>query len=131
MPLYKGTLASSSRSVHIQSHLQRKQSYAKRVKRGREGERVDEATSVVYYITHNPHAYEVLVKEIREAFSNEEDITFAEVAKLKYLQAVINDTMRIHPSVPVGLPRIVPRGGRFIDGEFVPGGVSINFDVWG
>jgi cytochrome P450 len=86
-------------------------------------------TSVVYYITHNPHVYEALIKEIREAFSKEEDITFAEVAKLNYLKAVIDETMRIHPSVPVGLPRIVPKGGRFIDGEFVPGGVSINFQV--
>jgi cytochrome P450 len=83
-------------------------------------------TSIVYYITQNPHAYEALINEVREAFEKEEDITFAEVAKLKYLKAVIDETMRIHPSVPVGLPRIVPKGGRFIDGEFVPGGVSIN-----
>jgi cytochrome P450 len=86
-------------------------------------------TSIVYYITQNPHAYEALIREIREAFKKEEDITFAEVVKLKYLKAVIDETMRIHPSVPVGLPRIVPKGGRFIDGEFVPGGVSINFEV--
>lgn len=87
-------------------------------------------TSIVYYITHSPHAYNALTKEIREAFDKEEDITFSEVAKLKYLKAVMDETMRMHPSVPVGLPRIVPKGGRFIDGEFVPGGVSIDSGMW-
>lgn len=80
-------------------------------------------TSVVYYITHNPHSYKALVKEIRDAFPTEKSITISEVMKLKYLKAVIDEAMRVHPSVPVGLPRIVPKGGRFIDGQFVPGGV--------
>ncbi|KAJ6009297.1 hypothetical protein N7522_004313 [Penicillium canescens] len=82
--------------------------------------------SVVYYITHNTHSYTTLVQEIRDSFENENEITIATVMQLKYLRAVIDESMRVHPSVPVGLPRIVPKSGRFIDGHFVPGGTWVS-----
>lgn len=82
-------------------------------------------SSVIHYITQYPHAYKALVTEIQGAFKKESDITFAEVASLRYLKAVIDESMRIHPSVPEGLARVVPKGGRVIDGQFVPGGVGV------
>lgn len=45
------------------------------------------------------------------------------VANLKYLRAVIQEAMRVHPSIPVGLHQVVPRRGGAIDGQWVPGGV--------
>ena len=81
-------------------------------------------TSVTHYITQNRDSYEKLVHEIHTAFKSDEEITIASVSGLKYLKAVIDETMRLHPSVPVGLPRLVPKGGRFIDGYWVPEGVS-------
>lgn len=83
--------------------------------------------AVLYYSTHTPGVMEKLAKEVRSAFTGENEINIAESKKLVYLRAVIDETMRIHPAVPVGLPRIVPKGGRFIDGQFVPGGVSVSF----
>lgn len=83
-------------------------------------------SSIFYYLTHNPDSYQKLVHEIRSTFVREEDITFNAVGSLKYLKAVIQETFRIHPSVPVGLHRITPKAGTFIDGLWVPGGVNQN-----
>jgi cytochrome P450 len=80
-------------------------------------------SSVLYYLAHNPEVYQKLVSEIRSSYSSEEEITFNSVSGLGYLKAVIQETFRIHPSVPVGLHRITPKSGSYIDGNWVPGGV--------
>lgn len=83
-------------------------------------------TAILYYLTQNPDSYDKLAHEIRTAFQNDQEITIASVSRLKYLKAVIDETMRLHPSVPVGLPRLVPKGGRFIDGYWVPEGTWVS-----
>ncbi|KAJ6109657.1 hypothetical protein N7486_001892 [Penicillium sp. IBT 16267x] len=83
-------------------------------------------SSLFYYLTHNPHSYQKLVDEVRSTFSTEEEITFNAVGSLKYLKAVIQETFRIHPSVPVGLHRITPKSGGYIDGKWVPGGTWVS-----
>lgn len=40
--------------------------------------------------------------------------------KLPYLDAVVNEGLRCFPAIPMSLPRYVPRGGRTIDGYFIP-----------
>ena len=38
--------------------------------------------------------------------------------------AVINETFRIYPPIPIGMPRVTPPGGDTVAGRVVPGGVS-------
>ncbi|KAI1196654.1 cytochrome P450 3A13 [Nemania serpens] len=40
--------------------------------------------------------------------------------KLPYLDAVVLEGLRCFPAIPMSLPRYVPRGGRTIDGFFIP-----------
>ena len=51
-------------------------------------------------------------------------------ARLPYLNAVLEETMRIFPPSPVGPPRVSPPGGELVDGTFVPGGTYVSTDVW-
>ena len=89
------------------------------------GETTSSALSAaLYYITHNSAAYEKLVMEIRQSFKSESDITAASSARLPYLKATIRESFRVHPTIPVGLHRVTPAKGRFIDGNWVPGKVS-------
>jgi len=44
---------------------------------------------------------------------------------MPYLIAVTREAMRIHPSVQLCMPRIVPAGGATICGEFFPAGVTV------
>lgn len=81
-------------------------------------------SNILYYLTHNLEAYKKLVTEVRGAFEREEDINAVSSGSLPYLKATIRETFRIHPTIPVGLPRITPEKGKFIDGNWVPGGVG-------
>ncbi|KAE8354975.1 cytochrome P450 [Aspergillus coremiiformis] len=83
-------------------------------------------TAATYYLTHNPRCYERLVTEIRETFSTQEDITLVALNELKYLSAVIKETLRIHPAVAIGLHRLTPKQGKVIDGKWVPGGTWVS-----
>jgi len=67
---------------------------------------------------------ERLVNEIRTAFTSDQDITFSRAENLQYLNAVIEESLRIYPPIVVGLPRIVPEGGAYIAGCYVPENVS-------
>ncbi|KAF5864524.1 hypothetical protein ETB97_007356 [Aspergillus alliaceus] len=79
-----------------------------------------------FYLLTHPIAYKKLVTEIREAFQQESDITFLSIAKLRYLHAVLEESLRMYPPVSAILPRKVPMDGALINGQFVPGGTSVS-----
>lgn len=66
-----------------------------------------------------------LTQEIRDTFQNESDITIASTASLTYLNAVINEGLRLNPPVVIGVPRVVPEGGDTVCGNWLPSGVSL------
>jgi cytochrome P450 len=76
-----------------------------------------------YYLLANQDSYTKLTNEIRQSFSSLSEISFAKLAQLPYLDAVINETFRIRPPAPLGMPRCVPSGGSIISGHYIPGGV--------
>jgi cytochrome P450 len=81
--------------------------------------------ATLFYLVHNPKAMEKLVKEVREAFSDVEEIRSGPaLSKLHYLRACIDEAMRLSPSVGGVLPRQVLPGGIEIDGhQFAEGTV--------
>jgi cytochrome P450 len=81
-------------------------------------------SAVTFHLLKNPSAMQKLKTEIRTSFTTEDEITQISVNKLKYQLAVLDEALRIHAPTPGGFPRIVPDGGREIDGQWVPGGVS-------
>lgn len=83
------------------------------------------ATST-YLLIRYPETLKRLMAEVRSSFQSEADINVYSTMKLPYLEAVINETLRIHHPTPINLPRVVPPGGQLIDGQWIPGGVSIH-----
>lgn len=76
------------------------------------------------YLLKNSAAMETLVGEIRTSFASSSEITADRVGKLRYLNAVIEEGMRLCQPVPLGLPRKVPQGGATVSGHWLPGNVS-------
>lgn len=78
---------------------------------------------LTYLLVTNPAALQKLTEEVRGAFATQEDITYTDVSRLKYLVACINEGLRCFPSVANASTRWFPKGGCILNGAFVPGGV--------
>jgi hypothetical protein len=50
--------------------------------------------------------------------------TFEKAQSLPYLQAVVKESLRMHPATGYTMPRVVPPGGVVIAGRFFPEKVS-------
>lgn len=81
-------------------------------------------SGVTYFLLMNPDKLKKLIAEVRGAFQKESDITIVSASRLDYMLACLDESMRLYPPVPIGLPRIVPEGGRVICGRYVPEDVS-------
>lgn len=79
------------------------------------------------YLVKNPEIMAKVALEVREAFSAENHLTFNAISGLPYLNAVLNEGLRLCPPIPVMLPRLVPKGGDTVSGLWMPGGVSHNY----
>lgn len=80
-------------------------------------------TGTLYYVLTNPIVYAKLTQEIRSAFSTSVDILVDAVSRLTYLNAVIQEGMRVYPPGAVGISRFASPGGTEISGKVVPEGV--------
>lgn len=79
-----------------------------------------------FHLAHKPHLLARLTQEIRSTFDAEEDIrTGTELNSCEFLQACINETLRLAPSVSTTIPRTVLKGGIVIDQEFIPEGTMV------
>ncbi|KAL8704284.1 MAG: hypothetical protein Q9201_002538 [Fulgogasparrea decipioides] len=71
-------------------------------------------------------AMQELVKEIRDAFSHGSEIVAAKVDGLAYLNAVIEEGLRMCPPVALGMPRLVPEGGSTVSGFPLPASTFVS-----
>ena len=69
---------------------------------------------------------ETLVQEIRAHRTPSSAFTAEKLqSEMPYLNACINEGLRMYPPVPTGLPRTVPEGGAAICASWVPQGVRV------
>ncbi|KAI0103889.1 cytochrome P450 [Nemania sp. FL0031] len=71
-----------------------------------------------------------VVRKIREELQqhgirNDETLSITQLQYLEYLNAFIQETLRMHPTNPGGLFRLTPTGGVKIGGHYLPGGVKV------
>ena len=84
----------------------------------------------VYYLLRSTDKLAALRDEVRGAFSTGDELAFADVARLPYLRAVVEEALRIHAPLPAGINRVAPEGGAMIDGQFVPEGTVLQVPSW-
>lgn len=80
--------------------------------------------SAIYRLATNPAVLQKLREEL-DAMDSEEPITYKETQKLPYLKAVVRESLRMYPSVPAPLYRIVPAGGLMVEGRLIPSGTIV------
>ncbi|CAG9984159.1 unnamed protein product [Clonostachys byssicola] len=74
-----------------------------------------------YHLTTNPRVLKKLANEIRCSYTSEDEIDLLTSAKLPYLNAVVEEVLRMYPPAPNALPRETPPQGDVILGETIPG----------
>lgn len=84
--------------------------------------------AILYYLAKNRGAQEKLQKELDEHLGTENEFTAteAQVKNLPYLDACINEGLRLHSTSSVGLPREVPKGGMMVCGQFFAEGTVLS-----
>lgn len=82
----------------------------------------------MWYLSTNPKTLERIQQEIRTSFRSFEDITGDSTATLPYMNAVIEECLRLFPPVPGGTPRKSP--GETVDGRYIPAGSYVSSHLW-
>ncbi|KAI4213867.1 MAG: hypothetical protein LQ351_003562 [Letrouitia transgressa] len=83
-------------------------------------------SGMMNYLLKDTERMGVLVTEIRAAFAHPSAITIDSVGKLTYLGAVIEEGLRLCQPVPLGAPRVVPKGGASVDGHWLPEDIIVS-----
>ena len=97
---------------------------------------------MVYYLAGHPDCMRKLQRELDDALATEAEPVplYESIKTLPYLEAVVNETMRLHSALGQGLERVVPEDGLEVLGHiFAPGTIlsvpsyDIHLDatVWG
>jgi cytochrome P450 len=60
------------------------------------------------------------IASAKEAGKVSSPITFQEARALPHLDAVIKESLRLHPAAGFTYPRVVPRGGMSLAGRYFP-----------
>lgn len=98
-------------------------------------------TNTIHSLIENPRALLELRKELDEVL-NEDDIVapYGKIKNLKYLRAVLDESMRMNAPSQFSLPRKTPPGGASIAGHRIAGDVGVSTpthsihmdpDIWG
>lgn len=81
-----------------------------------------------FYTTRYPRVYDKLVEEIRTTFKSSDDIQIGTpLSSCKYLQACIDEALRVAPAGVGEMAREVLPGGLNIEGTQIPEGSHVGY----
>jgi cytochrome P450 len=80
-------------------------------------------------LLRNPVSMVKTCNELRAAIGSARNIEESEIGQLPYLQAVIKETFRLHPPVPLLLPRRAEATTQVM-GHTIPKGARVLVNVW-
>ncbi|KAJ4413756.1 hypothetical protein N0V82_008345 [Gnomoniopsis sp. IMI 355080] len=91
-------------------------------------------SALTYMLLRHPDKMAKLRAELDAAAAATKDLqtamTFTNLRKLPYLNACIEESMRLYPPAPTPMPRMVPREGRVVCGRYVPAGTRVDIPLY-
>lgn len=80
-------------------------------------------------LMRNPEKMLKVKTELRDAIKQNEAVEESDIQRLPYLQAVIKETFRLHPTIPLLLPHKAGEDAQ-IHGHIIPKNTQILVNVW-
>ncbi|KAE9370978.1 cytochrome P450 monooxygenase-like protein [Stipitochalara longipes BDJ] len=77
-------------------------------------------SGAMFYLLKNPATLSRLLTEIRTSFPDINQMSMQKLAQLPYLNAVLQEGLRMYPPVPGSLTRRMLPGGSIMNGYFIP-----------
>ncbi|KAK2002124.1 cytochrome P450 [Colletotrichum falcatum] len=87
-------------------------------------------SGVIFFLAKNPEILKTAREEVRATFRSIEDMTMDKLARLKYLNACLTETLRIYPPAPTALLRRTPPQGATICGLQIPADVTVGGHIY-
>ncbi|KAF2823032.1 cytochrome P450 [Ophiobolus disseminans] len=87
-------------------------------------------SGLTYLLLKNPEKLKRLTQEVRNAFKSFNDMTMTRISQLEYLQACIDEGLRLYPPVAGSVPRIAPECGAKVCGRWVPSGTTVQNPIY-
>ncbi|KAK3335945.1 cytochrome P450 [Cercophora scortea] len=88
-------------------------------------------TYLIWSVCSHKQVQERLVEEVRTALpADDDDFADHDLTQLPYLNAVIEETLRLYSAAPSGLPRVVPAEGADLSGYYFPPGVIVTSQAY-
>ncbi|KAH8925689.1 cytochrome P450 [Atractiella rhizophila] len=90
-------------------------------------------TFLFYYLLREPHYYQKLQSDVDIVYGSAGDFQTLNADQLGtclYLEACINEALRLQPPLRLGSSRSIPAGGWMVNGHFVSAGTVVSSPVW-
>ncbi|KAL4891216.1 cytochrome P450 [Aspergillus ambiguus] len=90
-------------------------------------------TNIVWLLALHPEVVQKLRAELLQVCPVRPDsgvLPYDAIKDLPYLRACIDEGLRLRPSLPGGLPRIVPVGGMRVSGEWLDEGTTVSVSTY-
>lgn len=87
-------------------------------------------TFLFCHLAQDPSQVKKLRDELEPLLNDRNYLDQKDVAKAKHLDGVIQESLRMHPAIPSGFPRITPPEGITIGDTYIPGGMTIVLPVY-
>ncbi|PWA96070.1 geraniol 10-hydroxylase [Artemisia annua] len=80
-------------------------------------------------VLRNPHTMAKAKEELKDVTGKGKLVDEADISRLPYLQCIVKETLRLHPPVPLLIPRKTETKVT-LDGYIVPKGTQVLVNVW-
>ncbi|XP_076954043.1 flavonoid 3'-monooxygenase-like [Bidens hawaiensis] len=80
-------------------------------------------------LIRHPELLKQAQKEMDTVVGRDRLVTELDLNELTFLQAIVKETFRLHPSTPLSLPRIASESCE-VDGYYIPQGSTLLVNVW-
>ncbi|KAF3024104.1 hypothetical protein E8E14_002621 [Neopestalotiopsis sp. 37M] len=84
-------------------------------------------TYLVWLVCRHP---DIKARLLAELAALPDGFAYDDVKTLPYMNQVIEESLRMYPAAPSGLPRVVPAGGAQLSGHYLPAGAIVSAQAW-